>query len=253
MHADIAIAPRLHKIMAAIRAIRVMLLIIFPRQNFANRPKSPRRRAKPLELGWPLRTVLASTSRGEQAMDPVRHLTRSQRWTAVAGALLLGGCAGAAAGCFDKRPTQVLVTQVAPAIHPAKPPDCDMPVLTEEPTAGYQQIAIVEAWADVNEDPAKVVPELKRQACATGAQALLIVSGKKQDVHSQLYGVTPNETETEVTSTNRTPNQSGDYINKMQYKPKLGEEGHTGYYVDALAIDYASGANTAATGQPSKP
>ncbi len=177
-------------------------------------------------------------------MDPVRHLTRSQRWTAVAGALLLGGCAGAAAGCFDKRPTQVLVTQVAPAIHPAKPPDCDMPVLTEEPTAGYQQIAIVEAWADVNEDPAKVVPELKRQACATGAQALLIVSGKKQDVHSQLYGVTPNETETEVTSTNRT---------KMQYKPKLGEEGHTGYYVDALAIDYRSGANTAATGQPSKP
>jgi hypothetical protein len=64
MHADIAIAPRLHEIMVAIRAIRVMLLIIFPRQNFANRPKSPRRRAKPLEFGWPLRTVLAST-RGE--------------------------------------------------------------------------------------------------------------------------------------------------------------------------------------------
>jgi hypothetical protein len=39
----------------------------------------------------------------------------------------------------------------------------------------------------------------------------------------------------------------------MQYKPKLGEEGHTGYYVDALAIDYAPSANTAATGQPSKP
>jgi len=186
-------------------------------------------------------------------MGLVRHLTRSQRWTAVAGALVLGVCAGAAAGCFDKRPTQVMVTQVAPAIHPAKSPDCDMPVLTEEPTAGYQQIAIVEAWADVDEDPAKVMPELKRQACATGAQALLIISGKKQDIHRQLYGVTPNESETAVTSTNRTPNQAGDYINKMQYKPKLGEEGHTGYYVNAIAIDYASGASTAATGQPSKP
>src|SRR5260370_32900324 len=113
-------------------------------------------------------------------MDPVLHLTRSQRWTAVAGALLLGGCAGAAAGCFDKRPTQVLVTQGAPAIHPAKPPDCDMPVLTEEPTAGYQQLAIVEAWADVNEDPAKVVAELKRHARANGAQPVLIGNGKQQ-------------------------------------------------------------------------
>jgi hypothetical protein len=39
MHADIDIAPRLHKIMAAIRAIGVMRSIIFPRQNFANRRK----------------------------------------------------------------------------------------------------------------------------------------------------------------------------------------------------------------------
>lgn len=187
-------------------------------------------------------------------MEPVRHLTRSHRWTAVASALLLAACAGAAAGCFtDKRPTQVMVTPVTSAIHPARPPDCDMPVLTAEPTAGYQQIAIVEAWADVNEDPANVLPELKRQACATGAEALLIVSGKKQDVKSQLYGVTPNESETKVTSENRTPNQAGDYINKMQYKPRVGEEGHTGYYIDALAIDYASGANTTATGQPSQP
>src|SRR5260370_36437020 len=105
-------------------------------------------------------------------MDPVLHLTRSQRWTAVAGALLLGGCAGAAAGCFDKRPTQVLVTQVAPAIHPAKPPDCDMTGLTEKPTAGNQQIAIGEALADGNEDPAKLAPELTRQATATGAHDL---------------------------------------------------------------------------------
>ena len=187
-------------------------------------------------------------------MYPVRHLTCSHRLTAVASAVLLAACAGAAAGCFtDKRPTQVMVTQVAAVIHPAKAPDCDMPVLTEEPATGYQEIAIVEAWSDVNEDPAKVLPELKRQACGTGAEALLIVSGKKQNDKKLLYSVTPNQTETKITSSNRTPNQAGDYINKMQYTPRIGEGGHIGYYIDALAIDYEAGANTAAAGQPSKP
>jgi hypothetical protein len=207
-----------------------------------------------LELGQPPRTVLASTAQESQAMEPVQHFTRSHRWTALASALLLAAIAGVTDGCFtDKRPTQVLVTPVSTDIHPAKPPDCDMPVLTAEPAAGYQELAIVEAWSDVNEDPAKVLPELKRQACATGAQALLIVSGKKQNEKTQLYGVTPNETETGVTSSNRTPNQAGDYINKMQYTPKVGEGGHIGYYIDALAIDYAAGDNATATGQQPKP
>ncbi len=187
-------------------------------------------------------------------MEPVQHLTRAHRWTALAGALLLAASAGVMAGCFtDKRPTQVLVSQVSTDIHPAKPPDCDMPVLTEEPAAGYQELAIVEAWSDVNADPVAVLPELKRQACATGAQALLILGGKKQNKKTMLYGVTPNQNETAVTSSNRTPNQAGDYINKMQYTPKIGEGGHIGYYIDALAIDYAAGDNTAAAGQQPKP
>jgi hypothetical protein len=187
-------------------------------------------------------------------MGPVPDLKRSQRWMAAASAILFAASAGAAAGCFtDKRPTQVLVTPVSTDIHPAKPPDCDMPVLTEDPPTGYQQLAIVEAWSDVNEDPAKVLPELKRQACATGAQALLIVSGRKQNDKTQLYGVTPNETETAVTAGNGSTNQAGAYINKMQYTPKVGEGGHIGYYIDALAIDYTAGANTAATGQPPSP
>jgi hypothetical protein len=178
----------------------------------------------------------------------------SHRRTLMASAALLAACAGAAAGCFtDKRPTQVMVTPVTTVIHPAKPPDCDMPVLTQEPATGYQELAIVEAWSDVNEDPAKVVPELKRKACATGAQALLIVSGKKQNDKALLYGVTPNQSETAVTSSNRTPNQAADYINKMQYTPRIGEGGHIGYYIDALAIDYGAGGNTAATGEPPKP
>jgi hypothetical protein len=186
-------------------------------------------------------------------MRAAGNSTRARIRDAFAAAALLAACAGALSGCFDHRPTEVMVTQVAATIHPAKPPDCNMPVLTQEPAAGYQQVAIVEAWADVNEDPSAVLPELKRKACGTGAQALLLLGGKKQDERSQLYNVTPNESEAEVTSTNRTPNQTGDYINKMQYTPKVGEQGHMGYYIDALAIDYNSGASTAATGQPAAP
>jgi hypothetical protein len=189
-------------------------------------------------------------------MEPVGYSTHACGWTvaAMTSAVLLGVCTGAATGCFsEKRPTEVMVTPVTSDIHPAKPPDCVMPVLTQEPTVAYQQIAIVEAWADVNETPTHVLPELKRRACATGAQALLIVGGKKQDVESLLYGVTPNETDTQVSSENRTPNGSAEYINKMQYRPRVGEEGHTGYYIDAIAIDYVAGANTAAARRPSKP
>jgi hypothetical protein len=185
-------------------------------------------------------------------MKPVQHLRRSHgshRWTARAGALFLVVSAIATTGCFtDKRPTQVLVTPVSTEIHTAKPPDCDMPVLTQEPAAGYQELAIVEAWSDVNEDPAKVLPQLKREACATGAQALLIITGKRQSEKNQLYGVTPNETETAVTAGNAVTNQAGTYINKMQYTPKVGEGGHVGYYLDALAIDYGAGPNTATAG-----
>jgi len=39
----------------------------------------------------------------------------------------------------------------------------------------------------------------------------------------------------------------------MQYKPKIGEAGHNGYYIDAVAIDYVAGDNTAAVGQPPQP
>ena len=253
MQADIAIIPRQHAIVVAIRAIRDMQLIIFPRGAFAN-SREPTARAR--QLGRPARSVLNLTRRSD-AMELVRHWACSQnshKWTAVAGAVALAACASVAAGCFtDKRPTEVMTTPVSTVIRPAKPADCNMPVLTQEPTVRYQQVAIVEAWADINEEPAKVLPELKRQACATGAQALLIVTGTKQDVKSLLYGVTPNESETQVTSANTTPNQAGDYINKMQYKPKIGEAGHNGYYIDAVAIDYVAGDNTAAVGQPPQP
>ena len=71
MHADIAIAPRLHKIMAAIRAIRVMLINHIPAPKFRKQAQSAsaaRQSALNLrELGWRPRTVLALALRGERS------------------------------------------------------------------------------------------------------------------------------------------------------------------------------------------
>jgi hypothetical protein len=165
----------------------------------------------------------------------------------LAAAALFVLCISAAMGCSSERPTEVMVTQVSTVMRPAKPPNCNMPVLVEEPTVPFQQIAIVEAWADISKGQTDVLPELKRQACATGADALLIVSGKKQDVKSLLYGVTPNESETQVTSTNGTSNQAGQYIQMMEHTRRIGEVGHSGYYIDGAAIEYVN-AKTAASG-----
>lgn len=184
-------------------------------------------------------------------MDSVERLACSYRkTTALGAALLLGAFAVAAAGCSQQRPTSVMVTQVSDVIHPAKAPDCKMPILTEEPAARYQQVAIVEAWADLTDTAATVLPKLRRKACATGADALLILNSKKQDVKSLLYGADPNRTETEVTASNDSSNQAGEYIQMMEHTRRIGEPGHSGFYIDAVAIDYDN-AKTAAAGQPS--
>jgi hypothetical protein len=191
------------------------------------------------------KAVPMQSDRQFERLFPSRH---------IAGAVFLVIFAAIAGGCStDQTPTKIMVTPIASTMSPARPPDCDMPVLSQQPTTTYQQIAIIEAWANVEEDPAKVLPDMKRQACAAGAQALLIVDNRKQDIKSLLYGPTPNEKENEITSENRDPNQAADYIKTMQHHPRVGEAGHTGYYIDAVAITYSSGSNTTAKEQPSTP
>jgi hypothetical protein len=72
IHADIAIAPRLHSVIAAIRANRLMQPIIVPRGSFANRAQPAGGRTPTYansagtwpELGQPARAMLASTAQG---------------------------------------------------------------------------------------------------------------------------------------------------------------------------------------------
>lgn len=167
-------------------------------------------------------------------------------------ALVLGS-----SGCSTGRvPMEVDVTQLAPYVHAAKAPDCSMPVLPSMPLTTYRQVAIVEVWADLKDKDNDVLPALKRKACETGADALVIINSQHQDVKNLLYAATPNETLDDTTKQNVYAGQ-GEYIAEMEHTRRIGEAGHNGYYVDAVAINYAKPEDKSASdngsGQPAKP
>lgn len=161
--------------------------------------------------------------------------------------------AGGIAGCSSQRtPLQVDVTQIAPYENAAKPPDCEMPVLTTLPLRMYKQVAIVEAWADLKDKQTDVLPALRRKACETGADALVIVNSKHQDIKHELYQASPNEAETETTESNVYSGQ-GDYIKEMEHTRRIGEAGHNGLYIDAIAINYEKPASNSDVADPASP
>jgi hypothetical protein len=146
------------------------------------------------------------------------------------------GVAVAAAGCFTtKVPTEVTVTQLDTYEHAAKPPSCTMPVLDTMPLNGVRQVAIVEAWADESDTRSDVLPALQRKACETGADALVLVDSQHQNIRPELYGVNPNQERNEATSGQDT---ASNYINQVEHYRKVGEAGHNGFYINAVAIIY---------------
>jgi hypothetical protein len=158
-------------------------------------------------------------------------IVRATIWIAVGGVI---------AGCGSQRaPLQVQVTQLGPYIHAAKQPDCQMPVLELMPLQGLSQIAIVEVWADQKDQPPDVLPALRRKACETGADALVIINSAHQDIKNLLYAATPNQTMNEITGHNAYASPK-DYIVEAEHTRRIGEAGHNGFYVDAVAINYVA-------------
>jgi hypothetical protein len=141
-------------------------------------------------------------------------------------------------GCSTQHdPLTIEVTQLAPYEHAAKPPDCQMPVLNTMPLTEYQQVAIVEAWADLKDQNSDVLPALRRKACETGADALVVIDSTHQDIKNLLYRATPNEAQTDMDSKNGTAS-AGQYIQEAEHTRRIGEAGHNGLYIDAVAINY---------------
>jgi len=151
---------------------------------------------------------------------------------ALAAYALLAGCSQP-----GKVPVQVNVVQLADFVHAARPPDCNLPVLENMPLVSYREIAIVEVWADLKDNQSDVIPALKRKACETGADALVIVDSQRQDIKNLLYQASPNETLNEVTQQNVYSGQ-GEYIREAEHTHMIGEAGHNGLYVNGIAINY---------------
>lgn len=141
-------------------------------------------------------------------------------------------------GCSAQRtPMEVSVTQLAPYVNAAKDPGCTIPVLETMPMGSYSQVAIVEAWADLKDTKDDVLPALRRKACETGADALVILNSSHQDIKQLLYQASPNEQLNETTQQNVYAGQ-GEYIQEMEHTRRIGEAGHNGLYIDAVAITY---------------
>jgi hypothetical protein len=147
----------------------------------------------------------------------------------------LGGCSTP-----GKTRMQVNVTQLGPYIDAARSPDCAMPVLGAMPLTTFKEVAIVEAWADIQDDQADVLPALKRKACETGADALVVIDSQHQDIKHFLYQASPNETLTETTEQNVYAGQ-GEFIKEAEHTRLVGEAGHNGYYLEGVAINYTMG------------
>jgi len=124
-------------------------------------------------------------------------------------------------------------------------------VLGLMPLRNLSEVAIVEVWADAKDQPPDVLPALQRKACETGADALVIINSQHQDVKNLLYGASPNQTLTSVTEHQAYANP-GDYIKEAEHTRRIGEAGHNGFYVDAVAIDYlAEDVHPTVKGMPS--
>jgi hypothetical protein len=162
---------------------------------------------------------------------------------AVAAVAIVGG------GCSTRTPMQVSVTQLATYVNAAKAPDCKMPLLDAMPPGSYSQVAIVEAWADLKDTKQDVLPALQRKACETGADALVILNSTHQDVKQLLYQASPNEQLNETTQQNVYAGQ-GEYIEEMEHTRRVGEAGHNGLYVDAVAITYTKAADQGSATAP---
>ncbi|MGH7840291.1 MAG: hypothetical protein ACRETH_00495 [Steroidobacteraceae bacterium] len=178
-------------------------------------------------------------------MEVARHYRSRFRRGVGAGLLAiaaLGGCSTP-----GKVPMQVNITQLGPYTNAALPPDCTMPVLSTMPLTTFKEVAIVEGWADLQDDQADVLPALRRKACETGADALVVITSQHQDIKHFLYQASPNETLTETTQQNVYAGQ-GEYIKEAEHTRRIGEAGHNGYYLEGIAINYtiAAGRQSAA-------
>ena len=88
--------------------------------------------------------------------------------------------AGAACQRVVALPPQATLTEIEPSGRAAKAPACEMPILRSEPLTDYRKVAIIEGIGNLYASESDVMPVVMRQACSTGADAIVILTSKSQ-------------------------------------------------------------------------
>ena len=93
---------------------------------------------------------------------------------------------------------------------------------------------MVEVSGDYYADDQELISLAQRKACETGADALVIVEDRRQKRGAPLPGVSATEGQD-------IGPQSGINVRAREHAPEVGEVGHKGTILDAVAIIYKGG------------
>lgn len=139
----------------------------------------------------------------------------------------------AVAGCSSSLPPQAQITWIDSVHLASKPADCSIPILHSEPFSDtYRRVAIVEAWGK-SDQQSEVLDAVRQGACKIGADALLITSSHSQlDGRLEKMGTLPDSGSADDTTSSQVNSYKADLM------PRVGQAGHPGYYIDAIAIVY---------------
>jgi hypothetical protein len=127
----------------------------------------------------------------------------------------------------------IMVSMVAACGEINPPPSPQVSVLNREPIRGFTKIAIVEGWG-TEEQRGDLMTAVEKKACELGADSLLVVSDNSQSSTHLVYdpaGEQPGQEGDPSISTSK-----GDEIIEKEHVPKIGEKGHTGYYIETYAL-----------------
>ena len=191
------------------------------KRTAASRDWRLRGRALHLSVGEFVKHFYQIASVVRTTLCGLKHAIMNYRTFAavMGGVLILSGCAA------QKDPPEATISWLGPRTRAAKPPDCAMPLLDHLPSTDYRQIAIVEVDADYDEQPTVLDSLARREACQTGADALVITDRARQ----RLGG----SDRADIAPDSKAPGG-----NEMQHTPEVGEAGHKGSFLNGVAIIY---------------
>ena len=140
------------------------------------------------------------------------------------------GCS-MASGCSLNPEPQINIVPIDSNDRAAKPSNCLLPILSSEPIGtDYRKIAIVEGWGPPDQEN-EIIDGVREKACGAGADALLVVSSQTQaDGRLETMDLPSTTSDNGAGNSNR----SQEYHESLT--PRIGEQGHPGFYIDAVAI-----------------